>query len=79
MRKKTNRRVQYKALKLISILISPIFLPLGMIIALAWDSGNLSKAYAYMAVGMGLYLIDAWLFWWIIEAQAINQKRRGKQ
>lgn len=55
-----------RILKILTILLAPVYLPLGMYIALNVDEGSLS-GYIALVIGMVLYLVDAYIFWYLIE------------
>ena len=59
--------LRYAILKWLSIVISPFFLPLGVLIGLKMDGDNWLAAGWLLAVGCFLYLVDAIIFWKLIE------------
>jgi hypothetical protein len=62
----------YKFVKTITILIAPIYLPLGVYIGLQLDGASYWRGYLALAVGCLLAFVDAAIYWHLMEC--INKK-----
>ena len=66
--------MKYRFLKILTILLAPFYLPLGVYIGLSLDSGDYWKSGILLGIAMVLYLGDTWIFWYLIEAQRRKEK-----
>jgi hypothetical protein len=61
--------MKYRLLKVITIVLSPLYLPLGMYTAIRIDGGDYFPGFIALAGGMAFCLTDAVIYWYLIEHQ----------
>jgi hypothetical protein len=59
----------YLWVKTINIVITPLFYPLSLLVAIKWDRGQKKLGWILFGILTVLYPIDAIMFWYLIECQ----------